>query len=249
MVFPSLTVRENLRLGAINPRARPQWQRSLDRVFHLFPRLLERESQLAVTLSGGEQQMLAIGRGLMAQPRLMLLDEPTLGLSPLMAGVLAAGLVLVPGAAPGLLHEAGDQLILITLELLGQPRPGAARPRPRHPRHGRHPRRHPQRRDRPRAIGGSPRAPRGRATPGCRRGPMRPRALLGGGRGRIPSDLLVRWGLPVPSTPPACRDGPPRVWVVHSGLGSGTRRPSLAPEGAAWLATASRARRGGRRWW
>lgn len=85
MVFPSLTVRENLRLGAINPRARPQWQRSLDRVFHLFPRLLERESQLAVTLSGGEQQMLAIGRGLMAQPRLMLLDEPTLGLSPLMA--------------------------------------------------------------------------------------------------------------------------------------------------------------------
>jgi branched-chain amino acid transport system ATP-binding protein len=85
MVFPSLTVRENLRLGAINPRARPQWKASLDHVYHVFPRLLERESQLAVTLSGGEQQMLAIGRGLMAQPRLMLLDEPTLGLAPLMA--------------------------------------------------------------------------------------------------------------------------------------------------------------------
>ena len=85
MVFPSLTVHENLRLGAINPRARPQWQRTLEHVYHVFPRLKERESQLAVTLSGGEQQMLAIGRGLMAQPRLMLLDEPTLGLSPLMA--------------------------------------------------------------------------------------------------------------------------------------------------------------------
>ncbi len=85
MVFPSLSVRENLRLGAINPRARPEWQRSLDHVFHVFPRLEERAGQAAATLSGGEQQMLAIGRGLMAQPKLMLLDEPTLGLSPLMS--------------------------------------------------------------------------------------------------------------------------------------------------------------------
>jgi branched-chain amino acid transport system ATP-binding protein len=85
MVFPSLTVRENLRLGAVNARARRDWQRSLDHVYHVFPRLLERESQTAFTLSGGEQQMLAIGRGLMAQPQLILLDEPTLGLSPLMA--------------------------------------------------------------------------------------------------------------------------------------------------------------------
>ena len=84
MVFPSLSVRENLRLGGINPRARQNWQHSLGHVFHVFPRLLERERQLASTLSGGEQQMLAIGRGLMAQPKLMLLDEPTLGLAPLM---------------------------------------------------------------------------------------------------------------------------------------------------------------------
>jgi len=85
MVFPSLSVRENLRLGAINLRARRGWQRSLEHVYHVFPRLLERAGQSASTLSGGEQQMLAIGRGLMAQPKLMLLDEPTLGLAPLMS--------------------------------------------------------------------------------------------------------------------------------------------------------------------
>jgi branched-chain amino acid transport system ATP-binding protein len=85
MVFPSLTVYENLRLGGINARARPRWRHNIDRVFDVFPRLRERSSQQAMTLSGGEQQMLAIGRGLMAEPRLMLLDEPTLGLAPVMA--------------------------------------------------------------------------------------------------------------------------------------------------------------------
>jgi branched-chain amino acid transport system ATP-binding protein len=85
MVFPSLTVHENLRLGGINQRARPRWRRNVERVFDIFPRLRERSSQQVATLSGGEQQMLAIGRGLMAEPRLMLLDEPTLGLAPVMA--------------------------------------------------------------------------------------------------------------------------------------------------------------------
>jgi branched-chain amino acid transport system ATP-binding protein len=85
MVFPSLSVAENLRLGGINLRVRSQWRRSLEHVYHVFPKLLERESQPAATLSGGEQQMLAIGRGLMAQPSLMLLDEPTLGLAPVIS--------------------------------------------------------------------------------------------------------------------------------------------------------------------
>ena len=117
MVFPSLSVRENLRLGAINPRARAGWQKRLDHVFHVFPRLLERESQMAVTLSGGEQQMLAIGRGLMAQPTLMLLDEPTLGLSPLMSHQIFA-LVgrLVEGGLTLLLAEQDVRKALDTAD-------------------------------------------------------------------------------------------------------------------------------------
>jgi branched-chain amino acid transport system ATP-binding protein len=87
-VFPSLTVRENLEMGARSRSARAARKASFDMVFGLFPRLRERERQPAGTLSGGEQQMLAIARGLMARPRLLLLDEPSLGLAPLVVSAI-----------------------------------------------------------------------------------------------------------------------------------------------------------------
>jgi branched-chain amino acid transport system ATP-binding protein len=81
-VFPRMTVIENLEMGRYTRRREPGWEAELDRVFALFPVLRDRRSQLAGTMSGGEQQMLAIGRALMANPRLLCMDEPSMGLSP-----------------------------------------------------------------------------------------------------------------------------------------------------------------------
>jgi branched-chain amino acid transport system ATP-binding protein len=87
-LFPTMTVLENLELGARTPQARAARAATLEHVFGLFPRLAERRAQLAGSLSGGEQQMCAIGRALMARPRLLMLDEPSLGLAPVMVAAI-----------------------------------------------------------------------------------------------------------------------------------------------------------------
>jgi len=87
-VFASLTVLENLEMGAYSQSGRSEWARNIERIFALFPVLAERRRQLAGTLSGGEQQMLAIGRGIASSPRLLLLDEPSMGLAPTVADLI-----------------------------------------------------------------------------------------------------------------------------------------------------------------
>lgn len=100
-LFPSMTVKENLHIGAFPGRARPE---QLDFVYDIFPRLAERHGQAAGTMSGGEQQMLAVGRALMSKPKLLLLDEPTTGLAPIMAADAYHAL--------GSLKEAGMTLLV-----------------------------------------------------------------------------------------------------------------------------------------
>jgi branched-chain amino acid transport system ATP-binding protein len=109
-VFPNLSVLENLELGAFT-RARERRAQNLGRVFDTFPRLRERQGQLAGTMSGGEQQMLAIGRGLMAEPKLLILDEPSLGLSPLLVEEMFALIAQL---------RAGGLAVLLVEQNVGQ---------------------------------------------------------------------------------------------------------------------------------
>lgn len=88
LVFADMTVEDNLRIGAFPRAARARWKQNLDRVYGLFPRLAERRRQSAGSLSGGEAQMLAIGRGLMEEPEVLLVDEPSLGLAPLLVDAI-----------------------------------------------------------------------------------------------------------------------------------------------------------------
>ncbi|MBX3455405.1 ABC transporter ATP-binding protein [Ferrovibrio sp.] len=104
-IFPSLSVLENLQMGAMLSRARGKEKQTLEQVFGLFPRLAERRGQLAGTMSGGEQQMLAIGRCLMGQPELIMFDEPSLGLAP---AVVQEVFRIIK-----LLHESGLTIILV----------------------------------------------------------------------------------------------------------------------------------------
>jgi len=113
-IFPNMSVRENLELGSYR-RARANRAANLERVFATFPRLKERERQSAGTLSGGEQQMLAIGRGLMGEPRLLILDEPSLGLSPLLVEELFALIARI--AADGLAVMLVEQNVMQSLDL------------------------------------------------------------------------------------------------------------------------------------
>ena len=104
-LFQNLTIRENLRLGAYLPKARANFNESLERVFDLFPVLKERQNGKAGLLSGGEQQMLAIGRAVMAQPRLVMIDEASLGLSPILTRKIFELIVA--------LHQQGTTVLLV----------------------------------------------------------------------------------------------------------------------------------------
>jgi branched-chain amino acid transport system ATP-binding protein len=116
-IFPNLSVGENLDLGSYR-RAAARRAANRDRVFAIFPRLFERRTQRAGTLSGGEQQMLAIGRGLMAEPRLLILDEPSLGLSPILVEELFALIARIH--ADGVAVLLVEQNVVQSLEIAGR---------------------------------------------------------------------------------------------------------------------------------
>jgi branched-chain amino acid transport system ATP-binding protein len=104
-VFPELTVQENLEIGAYVPAAKAERKRSLELVLGIFPVLAARRKQLAGTMSGGEQQMLAVGRGLMLKPRLLMLDEPSLGLAPVITDITFQKI--------GEIHAMGTAILLV----------------------------------------------------------------------------------------------------------------------------------------
>ena len=104
-VFPEMTVEENLEIGAFVPKAKAVRAETMELVYGIFPRLADRRKQLAGTMSGGEQQMLAVGRGLMLKPRLLMLDEPSLGLAPVMTDVTFEKI--------GEIHKMGTAILLV----------------------------------------------------------------------------------------------------------------------------------------
>jgi branched-chain amino acid transport system ATP-binding protein len=116
-IFPNMTVRENLELGSYR-RGQGRRRAGMDHVFGVFPRLRERRGQYAGTLSGGEQQMLAIGRGLMSEPKLLILDEPSLGLSPLLVEEMFA--LIARLNADGLPILLVEQNVVQSLDLAGR---------------------------------------------------------------------------------------------------------------------------------
>jgi branched-chain amino acid transport system ATP-binding protein len=117
-LFPNMTVLENLEIASFSSRAGKERDKNLAKVFQLFPRLYERKNQLAKTLSGGEQQMVAIGRSLMAEPELLLLDEPSMGLAPIIVNQLFDIIKEI--------HKSGATILLVeqnvqkTFEIVGR---------------------------------------------------------------------------------------------------------------------------------
>ena len=118
-VFPYLTVRQNLWLGGYHPGAKAHREEGLEEVYDLFPRLRERQGQLAHSLSGGEQQMLALGRGLMSRPKLLMVDEPFLGLSPAVVKEMRAALARINAAGVTILFIEQNVQVALSMSHRG----------------------------------------------------------------------------------------------------------------------------------